>query len=199
MNFKTISDLPKLTERGFDIMKVPPTLWGIISDCYKLLKTNIEEESWDGVKNIIKASEDKHGSEMLNFSNLPSLGNLLHRSFIPLHEKWCNQPLERSAVYGIRSYKNGASLVNHADQIATHHVSSIIVVDKNLDCNGQPEDWPLHIQSHDGKWHKVYTEPGDMVLYESATCVHGRPDPFKGTFYRNFYVHYKLRDWTYQQ
>lgn len=33
-------------------------------------------------------------------------------------------------------------------------------------------------------------EPGDMVLYESHTTLHGRPFPMKGRFYANVFVHF---------
>ncbi len=82
------------------------------------------------------------------------------------------------------------------DRVETHHISSIIIVDKDLTCGCQNrkygDDWPLDIQGHDGEWYKVYAEPGDIILYESAICEHGREEPFQGTFFRNFYVHYKL-------
>jgi hypothetical protein len=32
--------------------------------------------------------------------------------------------------------------------------------------------------------------PGDMVLYESTTLPHGRPVAFKGTVFRNIFVHF---------
>ena len=38
----------------------------------------------------------------------------------------------------------------------------------------------------------MYAEPGDMILYESAICEHGREEPFEGKSFDNFYVHYKL-------
>ena len=95
----------------------------------------------------------------------------------------------------------GATLTSHVDRIATHHISSIIIVDKDLacGCSNKPEaeDWPLDIQGHDGEWYKVYAQPGDMILYESAVCEHGRNEVFGGTHFRNFYVHYKLKDWEY--
>ena len=31
-----------------------------------------------------------------------------------------------------------------------------------------------------------------MILYESAICPHGRLENFQGTYYRNFFVHYKF-------
>ena len=71
-----------------------------------------------------------------------------------------------------------------------------ILVDKDLRCGCQHkdngDDWPLDIKGHDGEWYKVYLEPGDMILYESAICPHGRLENFQGTYYRNFFVHYKL-------
>lgn len=200
--FSNKENIPKLTTHGFEVVKVPPTEWGLINDAYKLLQNNIQEENWEGVKDVINTPDGKLGSEMMSFDSLTTIRNLLHQSFLPLHEQWSGQKLEPTSLYGIRSYKRGASLINHTDRINTHHVSSIIIVDKNLSCGcsrkQEPEDWPLHIQSHNGEWHKVYAEPGDMILYESVACTHGRPDPFKGTFFRNFYVHYKLKDWTYQ-
>lgn len=201
--FSTKEELPRFSEKGFKVVKVPPTEWGIIQDAYSLLQHKETVEDWEGVKNVIKTSYDNdYGSRMMSFDHLVTLRNLLHKSFQPMHEEWSGYELEPTALYGIRSYYKTASLINHVDTLGTHHVSSIIIVDKNLSCGckGKPDkpDWPLHFQSHDGEWHKIYTEPGDMILYESATCMHGRPDPFQGFYYRNFYVHYKLKDWVYQ-
>lgn len=200
--FSTKEDIPFFTETGFKVVKVPPTEWGLINDAYQLLKNNTYVENWDGVTDWIKSPTGDYASEMMSFDSLLTIRELLHKSFLPLHEEWSGQQLEPTSLYGIRSYKRGASLVNHTDTIATHHISSIIIVDKDLNCGctrkKEPEDWPLHFQSPNGEWHKIYAEPGDMILYESATCLHGRPDMFKGTFYRNFYIHYKLKDWVYQ-
>jgi len=33
--------------------------------------------------------------------------------------------------------------------------------------------------------------PGDMVFYESARCMHGRPEPLQGQFYVNLFSHYR--------
>ena len=142
---------------------------------------------------------------MLSFDNVPSIRTLIHEQLLPVHRDWIanemhdamKEPLiEPSFVYGIRSYNRGATLSSHVDRVETHHISSIIIVDKDLACGCQnkPEadDWPLDIQGHDGAWHKIYAQPGDMILYESAVCEHARFEPFGGTFFRNFYVHYKL-------
>jgi prolyl 4-hydroxylase len=51
-------------------------------------------------------------------------------------------------------------------------------VDQDVD-----EPWPVEVYSHDGKAYNVTMEPGDMVLYESHTVLHGRPFPMKGKYY----------------
>jgi prolyl 4-hydroxylase len=34
-------------------------------------------------------------------------------------------------------------------------------------------------------------EPGDMVLYESHSTIHGRPFPLKGRYFANIFVHFE--------
>jgi hypothetical protein len=34
-------------------------------------------------------------------------------------------------------------------------------------------------------------EPGDMVLYESLSVIHGRPFPLQGEYYANLFVHFE--------
>ena len=58
----------------------------------------------------------------------------------------------------------------HVDTLETHVVSAIINVDQKV-----VEDWPLIILDHEGHEQKVVMQAGDMVLYESAKLLHGRP------------------------
>ena len=184
--------IPKLTEKGFKVVKCPNETWSIIKEAYEILKSKKTEEIFPGKENIIIGG----GSDIYSFEHLTSIRSLIHKQLQPIHEEFCNQKIEPTFIYGIRSYKKGATLIKHVDRVETHHISSIIIVDKDLSCGcGYKEfgaDWPLDIQSHDGEWHKVYAEPGDMILYESAICEHGREEPFEGKSFDNFYVHYKL-------
>jgi hypothetical protein len=79
----------------------------------------------------------------------------------------------------------------HYDRSATHHISAIIIVDR------EGENWPLDIQDHDGNWNKVYAEPGQIILYESAVCKHGRIQELEGKYFANCYMHFSLTDWLY--
>lgn len=58
----------------------------------------------------------------------------------------------------------------HVDTRKTHVVSAIINVDQDVD-----EPWELLILDHLYQEHRVNMAPGDMVLYESAKLLHGRP------------------------
>ena len=200
--FKTQEDLPYFTEEGFKVVKCPDKAWNIIKESYELLKnSNVRrEEHFEGKEGIIKG--EGVTSEMFSLDHVPTIRSIIHQELKPLHEEWSNQKLEETFIYGIRSYNKGATLVQHVDRIATHHISAIVIVDKDLDCGcnqtkGVENDWALEIQDPRGNWHSVYAEIGDIILYESAKCSHGRNVPFKGNWFRNFYVHYKLKDWTY--
>ena len=64
--------------------------------------------------------------------------------------------------------------------------SAIINVDQDVD-----EPWPLEVIGHDGKAHNVTMLPGDLVLYESHSILHGRPFPLKGRFMANVFIHFE--------
>ena len=51
--------------------------------------------------------------------------------------------------------------------------------------------WPLEVYGHDGVATNVTMEPGEMVLYESHSVIHGRPFPLRGNFYANCFVHFE--------
>ena len=144
------------------------------------------EEIFENKENVIIGGT----SDIYPFEHLTTIRSLIHKQLQPIHEEFAKVKIEPSFIYGIRSYKNGATLIKHVDRVETHHVSSIIIVDKDL--GEANKDWPLDIQSHDGEWHKVYAQPGEMILYESAICEHGRVEPFEGNNFDNFFVHYKL-------
>jgi prolyl 4-hydroxylase len=58
----------------------------------------------------------------------------------------------------------------HVDTANTHVVSCIINVDQEVE-----EDWKLVILDHEENEHSITMRPGDMLLYESAKLLHGRP------------------------
>ena len=49
----------------------------------------------------------------------------------------------------------------------------------------------LFIEDHNQKKHEVFLDPGEVLFYESAKLLHGRPYPLKGKSYANIFCHYK--------
>jgi prolyl 4-hydroxylase len=94
-------------------------------------------------------------------------------------------------TYGIREYLKGSSLDNHYDKKESHVISAIIHLDDQSD-----KPWALYIEDHNFRPHEIYMEYGDVIFYESTTCLHGRPTPFEGNYYRNMYIHFKPDRWN---
>lgn len=97
-------------------------------------------------------------------------------------EEWAGVPVEQTVMYGLRQYTQGARLLTHVDRHATHAVSLIV----NIAQGNLTEPWPVEVQDHADRLHEVLMEPGDVVYYESAKCLHGRNRPMMGN--KAYYV-----------
>ncbi len=82
-------------------------------------------------------------------------------------------------------YTSGSILATHVDRDPLIS-SAIINVGQDVD-----EDWPLEVYDHDGWAHNISMTPGDVVLYESHSVLHGRPFPLMGKYFANIFVHFK--------
>lgn len=198
--FTDYEDFPKFTEKGFKVVDIPDDVWDHIQDMWTEVKElGPTEEEFVGKEHVITGGEKT--SNLFTLEAIPQKRDMLFDMLRPLHEKFCGQTLDNAFIYGVRSYLEGADLKQHRDRIQTHHISSIILLEKDLNCGCKHkkygDDWALDLQSHDGTWNKVYLEPKQILLYESAKCSHGRDERFQGTNYRNFYLHYTLSDYEY--
>ena len=102
-----------------------------------------------------------------------------------MYKRQSQELLEPTFVYGIREYQNGAVLMPHRDRKETHIISAIINIAKDV-----IDDWPLVIEDHFYRKHEVFLEPGEIIFYESARLLHGRPQPLNGKGYANIFCHY---------
>ncbi len=97
------------------------------------------------------------------------LRNRVYMELQPLLSQWVSGlSLEPVSLYGIRVYTNGAILAPHVDRLPL--VTSAII---NIAQDVQ-EDWPLEVYGHDGIARNITMEPGDMILYESHSVIHGK-------------------------
>lgn len=112
----------------------------------------------------------------------------------PVVERWAGVgALELSGLYGVRTYNRGATLELHVDRLS-HAVSAIVQVAQEEIV----EPWKFFIEDHSGTLHNLTLRPGDVVLYESARLMHGRPQPLNGSSFSNLFVHYRPVDgWHY--
>ena len=111
---------------------------------------------------------------------------MVEQGLQPLAESWAGVRLKHTYSYGVRRYTNGSWLASHVDRFNTHVISAIINLDQSV-----TEPWPLFIKGNEGLAHTVVLAPGEMLWYESARAVHGRPRPLSGEFYDNVFVHFK--------
>jgi SM-20-related protein len=179
--------LPRFTKTGFEVIETPPEVHQLLVNEFERGKAEAGIEEADPYYQV--------GGDP-GFLQIESGDDVLE-ILRPLHEQWSGVTLEPTAAYGFRIYKRGQSLNRHCDVFETHVISSVVHVASQVD---QP--WPLTIEDHDRKPHDVVLQPGQMLLYESATCPHGRPQPLVGDLYASLFLHYmpvEEWNWTYHR
>ena len=166
------------TDVGFKKIKAPPDLMKMLVKFWEDNKELEYREEWP-VGNVY-TNHWKSPTAMLSVENDELIGggyDLKKRLWDAAQdslEEWTGQKLRGSSLYGIRIYKEGSILSTHVDRMPL--ISSCIInVAQDVD-----EDWPIEVIGHDGKAHNITMEPGDMVLYESHSVLHGRPFALKG-------------------
>ncbi len=110
----------------------------------------------------------------------------IHDSLKPIMEEWSGIKLKPTSAYGPREYRRGSSLRMHVDSVNTHVISGILHIYRE----GMDSDWPLVIINKQGNREEIFMEPGDLVLYESASLPHSREQPLNGDYYVNMFIHY---------
>lgn len=148
-------------------MKTPPEVFKMISEFWEWNKDKETDEDWSV------------GSIFVNYWKNPTKmvqAKQVHESIWEttndIISEWTGQKLQESSVYGIRVYKEGTIIAPHVDKLP-HIGSAIINVAQDVD-----EPWPLEFIGHDGIARNVTMEPGDMVLYEGHSVIHGECFPF---------------------
>jgi len=179
--------IPNYTQTGFKKERLDTHLFEKIKAFYILNSESTEPEFVEGGFVTIPET-GAAGSDILE---LPEALRLeIHISLKPILEAWSNTELVPTFVYGIRTYKRGATLVAHRDRIETHIISAIINVDQEVE-----EGWPLMVEDNYYRDHHVLLQPGEVVFYESARLYHGRPLPLKGNKFANIFCHFMPREW----
>lgn len=208
-------ELPRFTRRGFATAPIPAGAWGWLRDFHEAHRHLQEPEPWrcDGwnstdVSTMLSQLKSDAAECTEAGWSVPPCAQLnpweartqllrlpadekrrLSAAIEPHVAAWVGRRIEPTVQYGPRVYNDGASLNMHVDRRTTHVLGVILHI-----AEASPRAaWPLRIEDHDGAWHEVTLREGEMLMYESATLMHGRLAPFRGAEYVNFFLHYRPR------
>jgi len=174
---------PNFTENGYAIRQIPPQLFEKLQKSFHgSYSSHSRAES--AVPYFIEGDR-----KMIDIP--PALRTELIEGVQPIHEEWAGGiPLTHTAFYGIRAYENGSTLAMHVDRANTHVISAVMHIarDYGVETGG---GWPIEIVDLDGNQQEVELQPGQMLLYESSKCYHGRPKAFNGKYYASAFMHFK--------
>lgn len=179
------------TSVGFAKLPVPRDLWDAIHTFWQNNRNQTGEiewttritpyhNHWDSPPTFLRVQDQKYAG------GGPDLAARISSMVREKCEDWTGQVMAGASVYGIRIYHNNSILAPHVDRIPLV-TSAIINVDQDLD-----EPWPLEVYDHDGVAHNITMKPGEMILYESHSTIHGRPFPMRGRFFANIFVHFEV-------
>ena len=170
-------------------IRAPPEVRQLLDDYWEKNKDKKQKENW-GPGNTY-ANHWSSPTYMVSVENSQLRGggmrlkNAIWDAAKTTVEQWTGMELKPISQYGIRVYTEGAILNPHVDRLPL--VSSCIVnVAQDVD-----EPWPLEVYDREGNAVNVTMEPGDMVLYESHSLIHGRPFPLKGRYFANIFIHFE--------
>ena len=184
----------RYTEVGFRKQAVPGGLWGRVRSYWEASRKEFKREAWP--KGNTYTNHWESPTYMLSLEDADSdprgphrdsgraLRGAIFEALEPILEEWTGQKLKRTSLYGIRVYQEGAILAPHVDR---HPLVSSAIINVAQEAR---EPWPLEIYDHEGRAHNVTIAPGEMILYESHVCTHGRPFPLRGDFMANIFVHF---------
>jgi prolyl 4-hydroxylase len=159
------------TDNGYKKIRAPEPLFQIIKTFWEKNRHNETLEAW--------TAGETTTNHWVNASTMVNIGDPIHEGggaelYDAIAEaarlsiqEWTGLDLISTSVYGIRVYKEGSLLAPHVDRLPLIS-SAIINVDQDVD-----EPWPLEVIGHDGRAENVTMLPGDLVLYESHSVIHG--------------------------
>ena len=187
--YSTNTELPSLLSEGYVVTRLPNEIEADLFNLYEKSKKFTREERPEEALSI------KGGSMLSLVSRYGYERGKLMTDLLPLHEEIFGVKLIPEVMFGVRTYLKGSTLGMHYDKFVTHHIGSIICVDKDL--NGA-DDWPLHIINHQGEEKLIYLNVGDIVFYESAKLLHGRPRPLTGNSFSILMYHLSIDGYKYR-
>lgn len=185
-----LARVPRFTADGLKLQALPTPLWEKLQEYYKAHRHESVEDRLDPAE----ISINTWVAPTLRLDLPPALATEVVGTLKPILEEWSGiSELESTGISGIRTYLPGATIAEHVDMATTNVISALINVDQNV--SGL---WPFEMKDHAGKLHSLHMKPGEVVIYESATCAHQRSHPLpSGGHYTNLFMRFKPKGWTF--
>ena len=110
----------------------------------------------------------------------------------PHLEQWSGQAVEYTTSSGIWRAVGGETVRRHVNLLESQVLSALIHIDGDA--------WPVHFEDRGSRLQQVTLEPGQMLMYEGATCAWARPEPFAGSQSTWLEVHFRpVSGWNFTE
>jgi hypothetical protein len=184
--------VPRHTALGWKLMQPPRELHQRVAEWFESQRHRMLAEDWPGLDDV--------GCNN-NFDNDDYI--LPHDEAAPVMEmgKWIKEHLQQwmgtevdptwHTFYGARLQHSGSTCAMHVDSTDTHVMSATY----NIAQRGMRKPWPLSFVEPGGAVKRVEQQPGDIVFYEGASGMHGRPVPLDGQEFVSIYFHWHPKGW----
>jgi len=184
-NFYLPPHLPNFTPSGYRLIDMPSNVSKPLKEWYDSHTRQKRLESFFPGYTIINSYTENPSFIHLGQREAwkivgPFLESLI-AEWSGIHE------LELTSFYGIREYHHGHFLRGHVDRSETHVLSVIL----HIADSGLSEPWPIEVIGWDGKRHVINMEAEQILFYESAKLVHGRPKYLQGDSFVNCFCHFR--------
>lgn len=177
------------TKIGFEKRTTPANVFSLIQRFWEQNQYNQVMEKWPAGNTYTNSWSSPTYMVSVDDKGLRGSGSSLKAQIWDAArttiEDWTEEDLSPTSLYGIRVYTEGAILLPHVDRLPLV-ASAIVSVAQEVD-----EPWPMEIYNHDGIAHNVTLAPGEMLLFESHSCLHGRPWPLKGKYAAFMFIHFE--------
>ncbi len=193
-NIRQPQSMINMTSTGYMKLRAPDSLMTLLTTFWEANKASKEVEHWGSGNIYTNHWESPTYMVSVEQDHLEgggqSLKDAIWDAAIEGVAKWTGgvAKLRPVSLYGIREYTEGSILSPHVDRVPLVS-SGIVNVAQDVD-----EPWPLEVYDRQGHAVNITMEPGDMILYESHSLIHGRPFPLKGRYYANVFIHFEPFD-----
>ncbi|KAL7562109.1 hypothetical protein ACA910_019854 [Epithemia clementina (nom. ined.)] len=197
MNREQPRQMTNFTAAGYAKVNIPLSTNGILQALwtkYGMDIKNWRREQWE-TGSIYTNAAWSSPTELVDVNRFLTLAQIrqVEWDVKQVLEGWSGVSLVPTSTYGIRIYTRDSILAPHVDRLPLVLSAILHVAHDNAP---NKEAWPLQVIGHNGVAVNLTLQPGEMILYESHSVIHGRPYPLQGDYYANLFVHFEPVGYT---